>query len=128
MQTEQFGHVIRRARRWLPCAAGVLAVLVGMTAALDVAAVAAAADAKTPAKQLAKLKADYAADYESTKKTVKDPKTGQVIEVQLVGTVPADKYVPALLELGKSDDEATAAAALSMAIVNWADDPRAAGA
>lgn len=94
--------------------------------ALGAATVAKEAAAKTPAEQLATLKADYAKDHEATIKTIKDPKTGEVIERQLIGTVSADKYLPALLELGKSDDEATAASALSMAVVTWADDKRAA--
>jgi thiol-disulfide isomerase/thioredoxin len=79
--------------------------------------------ADTPAARFAKLKADYDADYKAAVTEVKDPKTGQVVGFQQK-PIPTEKYLPRLLELGNADDEATAAAALTLAVLGWAGEPK----
>jgi thiol-disulfide isomerase/thioredoxin len=79
--------------------------------------------ADTPAARFARIKAEYDADYKASLIEMKDPRTGQVVGYRQEKIVPVDKYVPRLLELGKSTDEATAVAALSLAVLGWGPRP-----
>jgi RNA polymerase sigma factor (sigma-70 family) len=72
----------------------------------------------TPAERLARLKAEYEAEANAATEDVKDPKSGKVVSRQM-REIPADRYLPRLLELGRVDDEATAVGALSLALVAW---------
>lgn len=79
--------------------------------------------AETPAEQLARLKAEYDADIKARTKPQIDVKTGQPIPNQFnVTQPPLEKYGERLLALGRSDDEATAVAALSLAVIGWCTD------
>src|SRR5207302_925152 len=84
-----------------------------LAAALLIRSFAAAAGSTpdAPADRFAKLKADYDADLKAVTKPITDPKTGQVVRNEITGEIPPDKYLPRLLELGKSADEPTAVAA-----------------
>ena len=77
--------------------------------------------ATADAKRFAELKAKYDVDLKAATKPYKDPDTGKVIGSS-VTPPPPEKYVPQLLELGQSDDEATAVAALTLAAHGWLGD------
>jgi RNA polymerase sigma factor (sigma-70 family) len=80
----------------------------------------AATHAETPAEQWARLKAEYDADIKARTKPQIDVKTGQPIpNAFMVTQPPLEKYGERLLALGRSDDEATAVAALSLAVCGW---------
>ncbi len=80
----------------------------------------AAPRAETPAEQWARLKAEYDADIKARTKPRIDEKTGQPIPNHFeITQPPLEKYGERLLALGRSDDEATAVAALSLAVYGW---------
>ncbi len=78
----------------------------------------------SPAARLVKLKARYEGDVKAATIPVKDPKTGAFTGYS-VAAIPAENYLPQLTELGKSDDEDKAFAALNMAVLSvWGGDPK----
>jgi thiol-disulfide isomerase/thioredoxin len=80
----------------------------------------AAPRAETPAEQWARLKAEYDADIKARTKPRIDEKTSQPIPNHFeITQPPLEKYGERLLALGRSDDEATAVAALSLAVYGW---------
>ncbi|MFO0811403.1 MAG: TlpA disulfide reductase family protein [Gemmataceae bacterium] len=79
----------------------------------------------SPVDRFVKLKAAYDADLKAVTKPIVDAKTGQVERYEITGPVSPDRYLPALLDLGHSTDEATAVSALSLAVYAWPTDKRA---
>ncbi|MBX9623400.1 MAG: sigma-70 family RNA polymerase sigma factor [Gemmataceae bacterium] len=125
--TAMLSTVLKPALAAAACAAlavgGLAATRTGFTAEPP-AAEAAKPAAETPAEQWAKLKAEYDADVRANTKPAVDKKTGAVIPNAFEVRQPrADKYTARLLDLGRSADEETAVAALTLATTGWVDRP-----
>ena len=80
---------------------------------------------ETPAERWKKLQAEYEADLAANTKPALDPETGKprVPRSFEVRAVPAEKYAARFLDLGRCDDADVAAAALTLAALQFPNTP-----
>src|SRR5437879_6349161 len=112
------GHPMAHGRNWL-LFVSLAVLLTWLSPALS------SSSPDTAAGRFAKLKADYDADMKAMTEALKAAKADQPARYVITGRIHPNLYLPTLLELGRSDDEATACAALTLAVLGWPDDKRA---